>query len=76
MPIELQYNVNSPSHQNIKQFWLALKGGTLERGTLERGTLERGTLERGTLERGTQERGMLFFTFLVIYQYFELIFLV
>ena len=50
---------------------LALKGGTLERGTLERGTLE-----RGTLERGTQERGMLFFTFLVIYQYFELICLV
>ena len=45
---------------------LALKGGTLERGTLE----------RGTLERGTQERGMLFFTFLVIYQYFESICLV
>ena len=34
-------------------FWLALKGGTLERGMLERGMLERGTLERG----------MLFFTF-------------
>jgi hypothetical protein len=42
-------------------------------GRLLRLALKGGTLERGTLEHGTLERGMLFFTFFVIYRYFELI---
>jgi hypothetical protein len=40
----------------IRYFWLALKGGTLERGMLERWNVERWNVERWNVER-------YFFTF-------------